>query len=827
VVNSTADPGDVSTCTLRQAIVSMNIGAVAPNSACTNTGGSFGSNDTINFSSSLFGSGTPVIGLYTTLIASHDKTATYPPRMDLAIDAGAGRTVAIERPATATAHFSVIGAFLGGGNLDLTGLVVRNGYSSNYVGLAKYGSDMLPVSGGGGVYGASSSVSLNRCEISNNTAKEGAGVFVKSGALTMNASTVSGNLAKSKNITPGGARYGLGAGVMTVGGKLSLTDSTISNNVSYGTYRGAAIAGWKSNVSLVNSTISGNNNVAAGAAAGSIHLINPSGLSVINSTLACNSGGPAIYLRQYDFGPSKPPPAKMTAISTIFADTTNSRCTTGTSYEVSARTSEYANSVVMTGDHNLVISGNAIDAKAPFPADTVVGDPLLGSLQNNGGPTPTHAPGAGSPAIDAGSNPGNLVYDQRGADFARWVGKAPDIGAYEDQTSHLCGSANGHSFTSLNSGTPNLCSSGAYLQGGPFGGGPWSWFCASSSNPAQNEFCGAQVLASTSLLIENASGGIISGAVWGQPLHLKAVASRSGTGPAPTGTMSFFDVTGGGFVPVCMNLTVSGGGTVCDTTSTPIDAGSRQFEAVYNGDGTFGTAMSSPGSIQINPAASTTAIASQTPNPVALGASFTTVANVTANTPSEGTPVGTVQITDQTDNLICTYALDASTPGCAITPKTAGAHTLLVAYLGNDNIAGSSVGGTESITGPQLGLTVDDGAAYAQYGKTLQYVVKLSNTGNGSASSVAMSGTQSVNLGGSTLTWQCATQNGATCAASGSGASLNDTVTLPAGSSLTWTVTVTVPAAASGNTVTFAASATGAASVSDTDTLVIFRNGFD
>jgi hypothetical protein len=37
----------------------------------------------------------------------------------------------------------------------------------------------------------------------------------------------------------------------------------------------------------------------------------------------------------------------------------------------------------------------------------------------------------GSPAIDAGSNPHDLDFDQRGAGFPRVLGAAPDIGAFE------------------------------------------------------------------------------------------------------------------------------------------------------------------------------------------------------------------------------------------------------------------------------------------------------------------------------------------------------------------------------------------------------------
>jgi len=59
---------------------------------------------------------------------------------------------------------------------------------------------------------------------------------------------------------------------------------------------------------------------------------------------------------------------------------------------------------------------------------------LLGPLQNNGGPTRTHALLAGSPAIDAGNNAANVDFDQRGAGFVRIVGASADIGAFEVQT---------------------------------------------------------------------------------------------------------------------------------------------------------------------------------------------------------------------------------------------------------------------------------------------------------------------------------------------------------------------------------------------------------
>ena len=59
-------------------------------------------------------------------------------------------------------------------------------------------------------------------------------------------------------------------------------------------------------------------------------------------------------------------------------------------------------------------------------------DPLLGPLQNNGGPDDSHrALSAESPAIDHGNNAASLQDDQRGNGFPRVVGTNADIGAFE------------------------------------------------------------------------------------------------------------------------------------------------------------------------------------------------------------------------------------------------------------------------------------------------------------------------------------------------------------------------------------------------------------
>jgi hypothetical protein len=71
------------------------------------------------------------------------------------------------------------------------------------------------------------------------------------------------------------------------------------------------------------------------------------------------------------------------------------------------------------------------------PGDIRNTDPMLGPLQDNGGPTFTCALLPGSPAIDAGdpnfTSP--LSYDQRGPGYPRVVNGRVDIGAFEVQPS--------------------------------------------------------------------------------------------------------------------------------------------------------------------------------------------------------------------------------------------------------------------------------------------------------------------------------------------------------------------------------------------------------
>ena len=88
-------------------------------------------------------------------------------------------------------------------------------------------------------------------------------------------------------------------------------------------------------------------------------------------------------------------------------------------------------------------AGDIVPAVTSLGFNLIGGDPQLGPLQDNGGPTFMHAPLPGSPVIDQGKNFVGSDSDQRGNGFFRTVdfsalpnasgGDGTDIGAVEVQ----------------------------------------------------------------------------------------------------------------------------------------------------------------------------------------------------------------------------------------------------------------------------------------------------------------------------------------------------------------------------------------------------------
>ena len=235
------------------------------------------------------------------------------------------------------------------------------------------------------------------------------GVYNIEGHVTILNSTLSGNSAGVDNS---------GGGIYTSGdklpGNLMVINSTISGNFAFSD--GGGIASAFSVLTIVNSTISGNSvgdpddGYGGGVAAGGGFV--PPALSITNSTVSGNS-----------------------------AATCGGVC--GGTVEIqntilNANASGNIGGTVTSRGYN-VCSDNA-GGLLNGPGDQINTDPLLGPLRDHGGPTLTHVPLRGSPAIDAGDPEFTPPpdHDQRGSCFYRVFGSRIDVGSVETQPRPPC-----------------------------------------------------------------------------------------------------------------------------------------------------------------------------------------------------------------------------------------------------------------------------------------------------------------------------------------------------------------------------------------------------
>lgn len=132
---------------------------------------------------------------------------------------------------------------------------------------------------------------------------------------------------------------------------------------------------------------------------------------------------------------------------------------------------------------------------------------------------------------------------------------------------------------------------------------------------------------------------------------------------------------------------------------------------------------------------------------------------------------------------------------------------------------------------PELSIEVDDGRTTARYGDVLEYVVTVTNGGNGDATAVVLSNLLPAGINAASTSWVCSGQgSGAVCEPSGLGALNTTGVVIPAGRSLTWHVTAPVRLDAEDAMLDFAVTASNGDDVvqaHDVDVLVIFSAGFE
>ncbi len=235
--------------------------------------------------------------------------------------------------------------------------------------------------------------------------------------VSLDAVVISGNAAASN-----------GGGIQSYG-SLKLTDSTISGNTAGGDGGGVWIYNdfftpVGSNIArIINSTISGN---TAGDEGGGLYA--SYGRTIIrHSTITGNTAADGDGLSSFnDFFNHN----RTEVHSSIIAGNTD---------HDDVRTTGSGSTSIRSDDYNLIGGGNAAAVFSDPGDQTGTTDPMLGPLSDNGGPTPTHLPQAGSAAIDKGDPTaavgvsGVPEFDQRGEAFARISGTRIDIGAVELQ----------------------------------------------------------------------------------------------------------------------------------------------------------------------------------------------------------------------------------------------------------------------------------------------------------------------------------------------------------------------------------------------------------
>ncbi|MBN8279839.1 MAG: hypothetical protein J0M16_04455 [Gammaproteobacteria bacterium] len=247
---------------------------------------------------------------------------------------------------------------------------------------------------GGGIRNSGGTLTVLRCAVTGNAGPEGAGIYSYCpggcpggpfASTTIDSTLVAGNVASA---TAGGIENNLGSGMVIV-------NSTISGNSAF---RGGAIYSVAhTTFTITSSTITGNQ--AADFGGGVVSNVS---LVIRNSIIALNS----------------------------------------------AASQPNLSGSILTGGYNVLgdVTGSGFSAGVTDHVGVTASQLQLGPLQDNGGPTATHALLSGSLAIEAGLGQPALR-DQRG--LARVVdslavpnasgGDGSDIGAYEVQASVLPG----------------------------------------------------------------------------------------------------------------------------------------------------------------------------------------------------------------------------------------------------------------------------------------------------------------------------------------------------------------------------------------------------
>lgn len=281
-------------------------------------------------------------------------------------------------------------------------------FTNNLTGSAPGNGGAIHITGNG-------IMTIENAVASDNTASNEGGAFWNgSGAMQINRVRFENNISNGVNSEDGGGA------IFNNGGLLSLQNSSLSGNQAAGNNgSGGALANVGGRVQVFNSTLSGN---IANNTGGAIY--NRGSLTLENSTVVLNEAkidGGAFY----QANPSDSSSVSESLLALNIAPI-------GTNFSADS-------GFTISGDYNLI----GADDKNQFPSanndqvGTVASpiNPMLLTLQNNGGFTLTHSFLDGSPALNR-ANPNNQDLDQLGQAV---FGGRKDVGAFECQTCSAVG----------------------------------------------------------------------------------------------------------------------------------------------------------------------------------------------------------------------------------------------------------------------------------------------------------------------------------------------------------------------------------------------------
>jgi len=463
---------------------------------------------------------------------------------------------------------SIVGG-QGGGIYSNSALTLNNCVVSN-----NFAADK-----GGGIF-AGAGVSLNNSKISDNLATDGGGIFHTS-ANSINNSTISGNRALAN---------GGGLGSLIGFGGTSLNYSTISGNTA-----GGSGGGIRGTVEMNNSTISGNSAGSGGGISAASGGINIAAVSIYNSTLSGNSAvNSAVSGGNINISTD----TRFTIQNSIVANSPSGGAINATPFD---------GNVTDLGGNFIT---NILGPLPPFGVVVTSAQLNLGPLQDNGGPTQTHALLPGSVAIDALTFC-DVTTDQRGErrpiDGNGDGAARCDSGAYEAPVPPACAAISvinpttttgtvGASFSqtfsqtggvapitfSLDSGTPppglTLAANGV-LSGAPTQAGVFS-FTVKATGAGNCFGIGAtytltidKANTTTTITSDNPDSSAAGQSV---TVNFTVAVAPPGAG-SPTG-----DVTVSDGVNSCTGTVASGSCSL--VLNTP---GNRTLTATYSGDGNF------------------------------------------------------------------------------------------------------------------------------------------------------------------------------------------------------------------------------------------------